>query len=86
MLTGPKGADVAKSVDGRVVLTGDLAGSTGGGVGETPAAPLPRNVPVSAQGERVPYKDLSSREYPDYSVTRAAEQGEVESVGGEAGS
>ena len=86
VLTGPTGKDVAKSVDGRVVLTGDMANPSDGGVGETPAAPIPRNVPVNAQGERVPYKDLSSREYPDYSVTRAAEDGAVESIAGEAGS
>ena len=82
VLTGPTGADVAKSVNGRVVLTGDMTGATGGGVGETPAAPIPRN----AQGERAPYKDLSSREYPDYSVTRAAEEGGIEGIVGEAGS
>ena len=86
VLTGPTGADVAKSETGRVVLTGDLGGTTGGGVGETPAAPIPRNVPVSSQGERTPYKDLSSRDYPDYSVTRAAEDGGIEQISGEAGS
>ena len=87
VLTGPTGSDVAKSVNGRVVLTGDLSGSaTGGGVGETPAAPIPRNAPANAQGERMPYKNLSSREYPDYSVTQAAEDGGIESIAGEAGS
>ena len=86
VLTGPTGADVAKSETGRVVLTGDLGGTTGGGVGKTPAAPIPRNVPVSSQGERTPYKDLSSRDYPDYSVTRAAEDGGIEQISGEAGS
>ena len=50
VLTGPKGDDVAKAVHGRVVLKGDMAGAnSSGGVGETPAAPIPRNVPVSAQ-------------------------------------
>lgn len=86
VLTGPTGNDIAKSVNGRVVLTGDMAGATGGGVGETPAAPIPRNTPVNANGERTPYKDLSSREYPDYSVTQAAEEGGIESIAGEAGS
>lgn len=86
VLTGPKGSEVSKSVNGRVVLTGEMAGDAGGGVGETPAAPIPRNAPVNAQGERVPYKDLSSREYPDYSVTQAAEDGQVEGIAGEAGS
>jgi len=57
-----------------------MTGTSTGGVGATPAAPIPRNAPVNASGERVPYKDLSSREFPDYSVTRAAEQGAVESV------
>ena len=86
VLTGTKGESTSKAVNGRVVLTGDMAAGTGGGVGETPSAPIPRNAAVNAQGERVPYKDLSSREYPNYSVTQAAEQGSVESVGNEAGS
>jgi len=59
-----------------------MTGKSTGGVGETPSAPIPRNVPVTEQGERVPYKDISSREYPDYSVTRAAEGG-VEPIGNE---
>lgn len=83
VLTGPTGKDVGKAVHGRVVLKGDMAGESTGGVGATPAAPIPRNVPVNAQGERVPYKDISSRDYPDYSVTRAAEQGAVDPVGTE---
>ena len=83
VLTGPTGDDVDKAVHGRVVLTGEMASTSSGGVGETPAAPIPRNVPVNTEGERVPYKDISSRDYPDYSVTRAAQDGIVERVGSE---
>ena len=86
VLTGPTGKDVGKAVHGRVVLKGDMTTTSTGGVGEAPAAPISRNVPVNAEGERVPYQDLSSREYPDYSVTRAAEQGSVDPIVGEPGS
>ena len=86
VLTGTKGENTSKSADSRVVLTGEVAAGTGGGVGEKPSPPISRNAAVNEQGERVPYKDLSSREYPDYSVTQATEQGSVESVGNEAGS
>lgn len=79
--TNPDGSYRPAPAD--VALSSDMTGASAGGVGETPAAPISRNAAVNAQGERMPYKDLSAREYPDYSVTRAAEQGAVDPVGTE---
>lgn len=75
---------VSTAPSNRTVLNGQVGGVTAaGGVGGRPAAPINRNIPPSAQTERTPWTELGDQEYPDYSVSRAAEDGAVAPIGEE---